>query len=166
MDAGLDPYDHAYLRRVLDEGRRIAVVGASPNSARPSWMVTRYLKSRGYTVHPVNPSAVGEDLAGAPFVGSLAEINGPVDMVVIFRRSEAAGAVVDEAIATLGPRGLKSIWMQLGVRDEAAAARAKTAGLDLVMNRCPKMELSRFNRELSFGGFNSGVISARRPASR
>lgn len=162
--ATLDPYDHAYLRKLLDRAKRIAIVGASPNASRPSWMVARYLKTRGYEILPVNPGAVGRNILGAPFYASLAEIPaeiGAVDMVVIFRKSDAAGAVTDEALEALGPRGLQTVWMQIGVRDEAAAKRAEAAGVDVVMNRCPKMELSRFNGELSFGGVNTGVISAK-----
>lgn len=163
MDA-LDPYDLGYLQRLLDRSKRLAMVGASPNPSRPSWMVARYMKTRGYDVLPVNPRAEGRTLAGMPFHPSLAEIpaeKDPIDMVVIFRKSEDAGAVVDEAMEALGARGLKTIWMQIGVRDEAAADRAKAAGYDVVMNRCPKMELSRFNGELSFGGINTGVISSK-----
>lgn len=165
--AALDPYDHAYLRRVLDRAKRLAVVGASPKETRPSWMVSRYLQSRGYEIVPVNPAAAGQTILGAPVRASLAEAaaeDAPIDMVVIFRKSEAAGAVVDEALEALGDKGLRTIWMQIGVRDEAAAARAAEAGVDVVMNRCPKMELSRFNGELSRGGFNSGVISSKRRA--
>ncbi|MEL6979774.1 MAG: CoA-binding protein [Pseudomonadota bacterium] len=163
--AALDPYDQAYLRRVLDRAKRIAVVGASPKPTRPSWMVSRYLKTRGYEVIPVNPAAEGQEILGRPARASLAEVaakDGAVDMVVIFRKSEAAGAVADEALEAFGGRGLQTVWMQIGVRDEAAAARAEAAGVDVVMNRCPKMEISRFNGELSRGGFNSGVISSKR----
>lgn len=163
MDA-LDPYDPGYLRMLLDRSKRIAMVGVSANSARPSWMVARYMIKRGYEVLPVNPAALGQSVLGSPFHASLAEIPedlGEIDMVVVFRKSEAAGAVADEAMAVLGERGLETIWMQIGVRDEAAAERARAAGYDVVMNRCPKMELSRFNGELSFGGVNTGVISSK-----
>ena len=163
MDA-LDPYDPSYLRELLDRSKRMAMVGASPNPSRPSWMVARYMKTRGYDVLPVNPRGEGRSLLGGPFYSSLAAIpveKDPIDMVVVFRKSEDAGAVVDEAMETLGDRGLQTVWLQIGVRDEAAAERARAAGYDVVMNRCPKMELSRFNGELSFGGINTGVISSK-----
>lgn len=163
MDHALDAYNPAFLRRTLSGAKRIAIVGASAKSVRPSWMVARYLQSRGYTITPVNPAVDGEILGEATYqsLSAIPTSRDPIDMVVIFRKSEAAGAVVDEAIEMLGPRGLRTIWMQIGVRDEAAAARAEAAGLAVVMNRCPKMELSRFNGELSRGGFNSGVISSK-----
>lgn len=157
-------YDPQTLQKILKSTRTIAVVGASTNSLRPSWIVTRYLVTRGYTVIPVNPGAAGKDIVGAPFAPSLAEIpreRDPIDMITIFRNSEAAGAVVDEALETLLDRGLKTIWMQIGVINHEAAAKAEAHGLNVVMNRCPKIELSRFNGELSWGGFNTGVISSK-----
>lgn len=157
-------YEPEHLQRILEGTRTIAVVGASTNSLRPSWIVTRYLITRGYQVIPINPGAVGKEIVGVPFVASLAAIpaeRDPVDMITIFRNSEAAGGVVDEAIETLGPRGLKTIWMQIGVVNHAAAERAEAAGLEVVMNRCPKIEISRYNGELAWGGFNTGVISSK-----
>jgi predicted CoA-binding protein len=129
------------LRRILTETRTIALVGWSPNPARPSHGVARYLKARGYRVIPVNPGQAGVQALGEVVRASLAEISEPVDMVDIFRRSEEAGAVVDAALAALP--GLKVIWMQLGVMDEAAAERARAQGVEVVMNRCPAIEIPR-----------------------
>ena len=130
------------LRRILTTSRLIAVVGWSPKPDRPSHGVAAFLKRRGYRVIPVNPGQAGQEALGETIRASLSEVLaevGPVDMVDIFRRSEEAGAVVDEAIAI----GAKAVWMQLGVIDEAAADRARKAGLQVVMNRCPAIEIPR-----------------------
>ena len=134
-----DDYPDAYLRNILTGARTIAVVGASPRSDRPSHRVMRFLQQRGYRCIPVNPFAVGSDILGERVFAHLADIKGPVDMVDIFRRSEMAGAAVNEAIAI----GIKSVWMQLDVRDDAAAARAEAHGIKVVMNRCPAIEIPR-----------------------
>ena len=126
------------IRRILLETRRIAVVGASDRPDRPSFGVTRFLISRGYQVVPVNPGLAGKQVHGIPVVGSLEEA-GPLDMVDVFRRSADAGAVVDQAIAL----GARTAWLQLGVVDAAAEARARAAGLDFVMDRCPVIEWRR-----------------------
>ena len=134
--------DDDTLRRILTTNRTIALVGWSPKPDRPSHGVAAFLASRGYRVIPVNPGQAGQQVLGETVRASLAEVlekDGPVDMVEIFRRSEEAGGVVDEAIAI----GAKVVWMQLGVVDEAAAARARAAGLDAVMNRCPAIEIPR-----------------------
>lgn len=134
--------DDTSLRQLLTETKTIAVVGWSPKLDRPSNRVAEILAGRGYRVIPVNPGQAGQAALGAVVRASLAEVakrDGPVDMVDIFRRSEEAGAVVDEAIAI----GAKAVWMQLGVVDEAAAARAQAAGLTVVMDRCPAIELPR-----------------------
>lgn len=123
---------------ILRGVRSIALVGWSPRPDRPSHRVARFLAARGYRVIPVNPGQAGQQALGETVVASLAEA-GPVDMVDIFRRSEEAGAVVDEAIAA----GAKVVWMQLGIADQAAAARARAAGLQAVMNRCPAIEIPR-----------------------
>ncbi len=134
-----DSYSDDYLRHILEATRVVAVVGASPRPHRPSHGVMRYLQRRFYRTIPVNPFAAGSDILGERCVARLADIAGPVDMVDIFRRSEAAGTAVDEAIAI----GARFVWMQLGVRDDAAAARAEAAGLQVVMNRCPAIEIPR-----------------------
>ena len=138
-----DTYSDAYLRDVLAGVRTIAVVGASPRPHRPSHGVMRYLQRQGYRAIPVNPFAAGSTILGELCYASLADIPlddiGPVDMADIFRRSEAAGGAVDEAIAL----GVKAIWMQLGVVDRAAAGRAEAAGIKVVMNRCPAIEIPR-----------------------
>lgn len=128
----------AEIRDILTSVTTIAVVGWSPKPDRPSHGVAAFLKRRGYRVIPVNPGQAGQVALGETVVATLAEA-GPVDMVDIFRRSEEAGAVVDQAIAV----GAKVVWMQLGVADEAAAARARAAGLRVVMNRCPAIEIPR-----------------------
>jgi predicted CoA-binding protein len=151
-------YDDDTIRAILRRTRTIAMVGASPNWNRPSYFVMKYLQRKNYRVIPVNPGAVGQEILGEPVVASLADIKEPVDLVDIFRNSEAAGAITDEAIAI----GAKAVWMQIGVRNDAAAARAKAAGLDVVMDRCPKIEYSRLCGELSWLGMNSGVVSAKR----
>lgn len=159
-------YDPKWLQQILKRAESVAVVGASSNPQRPSWIVSRYLRTRGYRVTPINPGAVGKSILDAPFVASLRDIPAsadPVHMITIFRRSDAVGPIVEEALETLAARGLQTIWMQIGVINWEAAARAEAAGLNVVMNRCPKIELSRFNGELGWGGFNSGVISARLP---
>src|SRR5271169_3936256 len=134
-----DTYPDAFLRDILTGARTIAVVGASPRSHRPSHGVMRYLQRQGYRAIPVNPFAPGGTILGERCYGALDQIGEPVDMVDVFRRSEAAGAVVDQVIAI----GAKVVWMQLGVVDREAASRAEAAGLKVVMDRCPAIEIPR-----------------------
>ena len=134
-----ESYPNDYLRGILEGVRTIAVVGASPRRERPSHRVMAYLQRRGYRTIPVNPNAVGDTINGERVYASLAEVPEPIDMVDVFRRPEAASGVVDEAIAVAA----KVVWMQLRVRDDAAAARAEMAGLKVVMNRCPAIEIPR-----------------------
>ena len=158
-------YDAVFIRSVLRRTRSIAAVGISPNPIRPSNYVGRYLHRKGYRILPVNPRAVGQTLFDEPVrpdLAALAAEGVDVDMVDIFRRSEEAGALVDEAIAHRATFDLSTIWMQIGVVDEAAAARAEAAGLTVLMNICPKMEHQRLFGELRRAGIATGVISARR----
>jgi predicted CoA-binding protein len=153
-----DHYDDVYLRGILRAVKTIAMVGASTNWNRPSYFAFKYLQAKGYRMIGVNPGSAGEDLLGEPVYARLQDIPQPVDMVDIFRKSEVAGPITDDAIAI----GAKVVWMQIGVRDDAAAARAEAAGLKVVMNRCPKIEYGRLNGELGWGGINSGIISSKR----
>ncbi len=129
----------AEIAELLNETRVIAMVGASDRPDRASYGVMQFLQDHGYRVMPVNPQITGETVHGEFVWRDLAQIGEPIDMVDIFRRSEAAGEAVDEAIAA----GAKSVWMQLGVINEGAAARAEAAGLKVVMDRCPKIEIAR-----------------------
>ena len=156
-----DNFSDDEIRAVLDSVKTIAMVGASAKDVRPSYFVLKYLLAKGYRVIPVNPGQAGKDILGQKVHGALADISEPIDMVDIFRSSEAAAKVVDEALA-LQPRP-KVIWMQLGVRNDKAAAKAEAAGLRVIMNRCPKIEYGRLFGELSWAGVVSGIISSKRP---
>lgn len=156
-----DAYPDSLIRDILTSTKRIALVGASANEARPSWIVAKYLIDRGYDVVPVNPGLAGQQLLGRTVYGSLKEIPGAVDMVEIFRNSEAAGPITDEALA-LDPRP-KIIWMQLSVRNEEAAARAEAKGVTVIMDRCPKIEFGRLSGEIGWQGINSRILSAKKP---
>jgi predicted CoA-binding protein len=156
-----DRYPDAYIRDILKSVKTIALVGASNNPARPSWIVTKYLIDRGYDVIPINPGWGGREILGRPVYARLAEIPRPVDMVEIFRNSEAAGPITDEALR-LDPKP-KVIWMQLSVRNAAAAERAESEGLKVVMNRCPKIEYGRLSGEIGWQGVNSRILSAKKP---
>ena len=145
------------LREILRSVRRIAVVGASTNWKRPSFFVMKYLSQKGYRMLPVNPGAAGQTLLGETVQASLSEI-GPVDMVEVFRRSEEAPAIAEEAVRC----GAKVLWLQIGVVSEEARQIAEKAGLQVVMNRCPKIEYSRLWGELGWQGINTGVISSQR----
>ena len=158
-----DSYPDDYIRGILTSVKRIAMVGASANSARPSFFVLKYLSERGFTMLPINPGLAGGAILGLPVYARLADAPGPIDMVDIFRSSEAAGGVVDEALA-LEPLP-RVIWMQLGVRNDAAAARAEAKGVKVVMNRCPKIEYGRLSGEIRWSGVNSRIISARKPTA-
>jgi predicted CoA-binding protein len=153
-----DAYTDGYLRGILGRVRIIAMVGASPNWNRPSYFAMKYLQHKGYRVVPVNPAAAGQTILGERCYGTLEEVPEAVDMVDIFRNATAAGPVTDAAIA----KRAKVVWMQLGVRNDAAAQRAEAAGLSVVMNRCPKIEYGRLHGELSWSGINSGIISSKR----
>jgi predicted CoA-binding protein len=155
-----DRYDDLYLRRILRETKTIAMVGLSANWNRPSFFAAKYLLDRGYKVFPVNPAAAGQEILGQKVYGSLEELPQKVDMVDVFRNSEAAGPITDSAIK----HGAKVVWMQLGVVNDAAARRAEDAGLKVVMNRCPKIEHSRLAGTIEWHGIASGVITSKKRA--
>jgi len=155
-----DTYDDGYIRTILRSVRSIAIVGASPNTVRPSYFLFKYMLERGYDVIPVNPGQAGKQMLGKTFVASLSDIGRPVDMVDIFRASAHVMPVVDEALALTPPP--RVIWMQLGVRNDDAAAKVEAAGLKVVMNRCPKIEYGRLSSEISWMGVNSRTLSSRR----
>jgi predicted CoA-binding protein len=157
-----DTYSDDYLRTILNETKIIAMVGASPHWNRPSYFAMKYLQTKGYRVIPVNPGAVGKQILGEQVHASLGDLPGPIDMVDVFRSSEAAGGIVDETLALAREKSIRTVWMQIGVRDDQAAARAEQAGLRVVMNRCPKIEYGRLHSELGWGGIVSNIISSRR----
>jgi uncharacterized protein len=156
-----ETYADADIRRILTSVKSIALVGASANPARPSFIVLKYLIARDYRMLPINPGLAGKPILGVMTYASLADAPGPIDMVEIFRASEYAGGIVDEALR-LDPLP-RVIWMQLGVEDAAAAERARGRGVEVVMNRCPKIEWGRLSGEIGWHGVNSRVISSRKP---
>ena len=158
-----DRYSDDTIADILREARVFAFVGASANSSRPSYFAMKYLIGKGYTIHPVNPGLAGQAILGQPVYAALADVPAPVDVVDIFRNSDAALEVTREAIAHKDRLGLKVLWMQLGVRNDEAAAEAEAAGLKVVMNRCPKIEYGRLSGEIAWAGVNSGQISSVRP---
>ena len=153
-------YPDNYVRGILNTVKSIAMVGISPKDNRPSYFAFKYLLERGYHMIPVNPGQAGKDILGQKVYAKLADIPEPVDMVDIFRASQFAPGVVDEALA-LNPLP-RVIWMQLGVRSNEAAAKAEAAGLKVIMNRCPKIEYGRLSSEISWMGVNSRTLSSKR----
>lgn len=152
-------YSDAFLRGILSRTRRIAVVGVSMNPVRPSYFVARYLSLKGFVIEPVNPGHAGERLFGRTVHGTLCDIEEPVDMVDIFRRPEAVPGITREALDCFPD--LQTLWMQIGVEHPEAAAMAEARGVDVVQNRCPKIEYQRLFGELRMGGFATGVISSK-----
>jgi predicted CoA-binding protein len=152
-------YTNEFLKSLLSSVKCVAVVGVSSNPVRPSYFVARYLSLKGFTVIPVNPGLAGQTLFGQEIKASLSDIEGPIDMVDIFRRSDAVPAIVDEALEAFPD--LKAIWMQIGVIHADAAQTAEARGVDVVQDRCPKIEYQRLFGELRFGGFNTGIISSK-----
>ena len=157
-----DSYSPDDIRGILQSVKSIALVGASNNSVRPSYFVMKYLIDKGYEVIPVNPGLAGQQILGQTVHAKLADIPRPVDMVDIFRNSDAAGPSTDEALALATPP--KVIWMQLSVRNDQAAARAEAQGVRVVMNRCPKMEYGKLSGEWAWVGGDSGIISSKKQA--
>jgi uncharacterized protein len=158
-----DSYPDSYIRGILNAVKTIAMVGASVNEVRPSYFVFKYLLERGYRMIPVNPGTAGRELLGQRIYARLADIPEPIDMVDIFRAAEHTPAIVQEAIA-LSPRP-KVIWMQLGIRNDRAAALAEAAGMQVVMNRCPKIEYGRLSSEIAWMGVNTRTLSSKRAAT-
>jgi predicted CoA-binding protein len=155
-----DNYEDSYIRGILNSVKSIAMVGFSPKDNRPSYFAFKYLLERGYKMIPVNPSQADKEILGQKVYARLADIPEPVDMVDVFRGSQFAMGIVDEALA-MKPRP-QVIWMQLTVRDDAAAAKAEAAGLKVVMNRCPKIEYGRLSSEIGWIGVNSRTLSSKR----
>lgn len=155
-----ESYSPDYIRGILQSVKTVALVGASNNEVRPSFFVMKYLLDKGYDVIPVNPGLAGKGILGRTVYASLKDIPQAIDMVDIFRNSEAAGPITGEAL-TLEPKP-KVIWMQLSVRNDEAASRAEAAGLKVVMNRCPKMEYGKLSGEWAWVGGDSGLLSSRK----
>ncbi len=159
-----DSYDNDYISGILNSVRTIAIVGASANDVRPSFFVTKYLIDKGYDVFPVNPGHAGKEILGRRVHARLADVPVPIDMVDIFRAGSGVAEIVEDALR-LDPLPAV-VWMQLTVRDDAAAAKAEAAGVKVVMNRCPKIEYGRLSGEIGWNGVNSGVLSSKKPIMR
>src|SRR5690242_6206318 len=155
-----DTYPDAYIRGILNTVKTIAMVGLSPKDNRPSYFAFKYLLERGYRMIPVNPGQAGHEILGQKVYAKLADIPEPIDMVDIFRGSQYAVGIVEEALA-LQPRP-QVIWMQLSVRNDEAAKMAEAAGLKVVMNRCPKIEYGRLSSEIGWIGVNSRTLTSKR----
>ena len=155
-----DNYPPDYLRNILNSVRTVALVGASNNPVRPSFFVLKYLIDKGYELYPVNPGLAGKEILGRPVFADLRSVPVAIDMVDVFRNSDAALAVTREAL-DLDPLP-KVIWMQLSVRNDEAARLAEARGVAVVMNRCPKMEYGKLSGEWAWVGGNPGLVSSRR----
>ncbi len=155
-----DSYPDSYIHGILNTVKSIAMVGASEKENRPSYFAFKYLLERGYNMIPINPGHAGEDLLGRRIYARLADVTEPIDMVDIFRGSRYALPIVEEALALqLRPQ---VIWMQLGVRNDEAAALAEANGLKVVMNRCPKIEYGRLSSEIAWMGVNTRTITSKK----
>lgn len=155
-------YPDKFFYEIFEAVNTIAMVGASANWVRPSHFAMKYLQSNGFRVIPVNPSLEGKTLLCEPSFRDLSSIPGKFEMVDVFRSSDAAGDITDEAINLASQKGIKVIWMQLGVLNFSAAKKAEKAGLRVVMDRCPKIEYGRLFGELGWNGVNTGVLSSKR----
>ena len=156
-------YPDSYIRGILNTVKSIAMVGASEKQNRPSYFAFKYLLERGYNMIPVNPGHAGQSMLGRRFYERLADVPEPIDMVDIFRASRYALAVVEEALA-LNPRP-QVVWMQLGVRNDEAAALAEAQEMKVVMNRCPKIEYGRLSSEIAWMGVNTRTITSKKAAT-
>lgn len=152
-------YSDRFLKTLLQRAKTFAIVGMSNKEVRASYFVGRYLTLRGYEIVPVNPAYVGRDFMGAPYVAGLDDVPEHVDFLDLFRRPDDILPIVEDAIERLP--NLQTVWMQIGSGNEEAATLARAKGLDVVMNRCPKIEHQRLFGELRKGGFNTGVISSK-----
>jgi predicted CoA-binding protein len=158
-----DSYPDSYIAGILEEAKSFALVGASANTVRPSYFVLKYLLAKGYRVFPVNPGLAGGEILGQKVFASVAAVEEPVDVVDVFRNSQAALGIVQEALAQKDRLGIEAVWMQLGVRNDEAARLAEEAGLRVVMNRCPKIEYGRLSGEIAWAGVNNRMISSKKP---
>jgi predicted CoA-binding protein len=156
-------YSDDCIKSILRTTKVIAMVGASGNETRPSFFAMKYLLAKGFVIHPINPGMVGKDILGQKVYASLKDVPAPVDMVDIFRAADAAPEIVREALTEKDRLGIKTIWMQLGVVSEEAAKLAADAGLNVVMDRCPKIEYGRMSGEIGWLGVSRNVIDNRKP---
>ena len=156
-----DRYADAWLQDILKSVKSIAIVGASANTVRPSFFVAKYMAAKGYQIFPINPGQAGKEIVGAITYGALSDLPQPVDMVDIFRRTEALPGIFEEIMAL--PEKPKVVWLQLGIRDDAIAARLEGEGIKVVQDRCPKIEYARLCGEIAWAGFNRRTISSKKP---
>ena len=156
-------YTDDYIKSILRSTKVIAMVGASGNEMRPSFFAMKYLLAKGFVIHPINPGMAGKEILGQKVYASLKDVPAPVDMVDIFRTPDVAPAIVREALEEKDRLGIKTIWMQLGVVSEEAAKLAADAGLNVVMDRCPKIEYGRMSGEIGWLGVSRNVIDNRKP---
>jgi predicted CoA-binding protein len=156
-------YSDSYISSILQDVKSFAIVGASANKVRPSYFVQKYLLAKGYRVFPINPGLAGSTILGQRAFANLEALEEPVDVVDIFRNSQAALGITKDALALKDRLGIEVIWMQLGVRNDEAAELAEAAGLKVVMNRCPKIEYGRLSGEIAWAGVNNRVLSSRKP---
>ncbi len=154
-------YSDATLRDILSRVRSIAMVGASGDWKRPSFFAMKYLQRRGYRMIPVNPGRVGTEILGETVYATLSDIPGDIDMVDVFRSSEAALGVAEDATALVKDKNIEVLWLQLGIRNDEAAELAQAAGMTVIMDRCPKIEFARLSGELSWSGINTKIITSK-----
>jgi len=156
-------YSDDLIRSILRSTKTIAMVGASGNDMRPSYFAMKYLLDKGFLIRPVNPSLAGKEILGQTVYASLKDVPAPIDMVDIFRAADAAPGIVKEALEEQDRLKLQTIWMQLGIINEQAEAMAREAGLNVIMDRCPKIEYGRMSGEIGWMGVNRKLIDNRKP---